>query len=269
LRCDRTGQNRAVQPESPTPPPSPRDPAPEDRIGERIAQQRMLKQLTHDGLAKLTKLYDVARSTEAGTDPGGSPKRVAGISRTTIRGYEIGMYKPGTREIRLLSQCLEVSPTWLIFGGDDEAPNTLKTSPRKSVPQLTELQHFMIALPQMRHLARHERQLVYDMVNTLAQHRMGEAEHRALVISMEELGGVFGDLWFDFRETGKMPEGDEFQEYIKAHEMHIKDLIGSELGDLLKGAVRPPGSQSDPAAAAPGVPPPSEANPSSGLKPAG
>ncbi|WP_230678970.1 hypothetical protein, partial [Streptococcus pneumoniae] len=54
--------------------------SPEDQIGARIAQRRTAKGLNHDGLSKLTKLLDLPTNN--------------GISRTTIRGYEVNLYKP-------------------------------------------------------------------------------------------------------------------------------------------------------------------------------
>lgn len=42
-----------------------------------------------------------------------------GISRTALHGYEAGKAKPGAREIKLLSETLEISPNWLIFGTEE------------------------------------------------------------------------------------------------------------------------------------------------------
>ncbi len=39
-----------------------------------------------------------------------------GISRTVLQGYLKGRYKPGARELRLLSQALDCSPNRLLFG---------------------------------------------------------------------------------------------------------------------------------------------------------
>lgn len=45
--------------------------------------------------------------------------RLTGISRTVLYGYEVGRTKPGAREIKLLSEALEVTPNRLILGTDE------------------------------------------------------------------------------------------------------------------------------------------------------
>lgn len=42
-----------------------------------------------------------------------------GISRTVLQGYLKGRYKPGARELKLLSQALDCSPNRLLFGRED------------------------------------------------------------------------------------------------------------------------------------------------------
>jgi transcriptional regulator with XRE-family HTH domain len=42
-----------------------------------------------------------------------------GLSRTVLINYEAGRHKPGTREIRLLCDALEVSPNHLIYGTEE------------------------------------------------------------------------------------------------------------------------------------------------------
>lgn len=42
-----------------------------------------------------------------------------GLSRTVLINYEAGRHKPGTRELRLLCDALEVSPNHLIYGTEE------------------------------------------------------------------------------------------------------------------------------------------------------
>lgn len=45
--------------------------------------------------------------------------RKTGISRSVLFGYETGRTKPGAKEIRLLSEALQVNPNRLLFGNDE------------------------------------------------------------------------------------------------------------------------------------------------------
>jgi transcriptional regulator with XRE-family HTH domain len=77
---------------------------PELEIGKRIQQSREAKGLTQGQLAELTKRAD---------------KDHKGISRAVVSLYEAGTNRPGTKEIRLLCECLRVTPSYLIYGDDD------------------------------------------------------------------------------------------------------------------------------------------------------
>lgn len=162
-----------------------------------------------------------------------------GISRTTIRGYEVGMYKPGTRELRLLSEALEVTPTWLIFGAPEEAVAGGRDGIKVEASPVTELQKFLMALPLLHLLEPRERQVVYDVLHSLARMKAGETIYRGHVISMAEVGGLLGDLWADLRE-GRGPDEQHTKEYVAAFQQHILGRLQTELGpDLdvfLKGA---------------------------------
>ncbi|GAB4565673.1 MAG: hypothetical protein Tsb007_37180 [Rhizobacter sp.] len=47
-----------------------------------------------------------------------------GISRTVLQGYLKGRYKPGARELRLLSLALDCSPNLLLFGRENPREHT-------------------------------------------------------------------------------------------------------------------------------------------------
>jgi transcriptional regulator with XRE-family HTH domain len=86
-------------------------------IGERIARARAAANLTT--IASLHK-----RTIQA--DPEGK-----GVSQPVLLGYEAGEYRPGARELKLLSLAMAVTPTWLLFGQE----NSLKDAPSaKPVP---------------------------------------------------------------------------------------------------------------------------------------
>ena len=77
---------------------------PEHDIGKRLQQAREAKGFTQGQLAELTKRVD---------------KDNKGISRAVISLYEAGTNRPGPREMRLLCECLRVTPSYLVYGDDD------------------------------------------------------------------------------------------------------------------------------------------------------
>lgn len=81
---------------------------PELELGRRIQEAREAARLTQGELAELTKQ----------ADPEGN-----GISRSVISFYEIGKSRPSPRELRMLSEVLKVSPSYLIYGVDDPFDN--------------------------------------------------------------------------------------------------------------------------------------------------
>ena len=79
---------------------------PESEIGNRIKTRRKTLDLTVDELAALTALFDHEAKYAEGS----------GISRATLYSYESKGTKPGTRELRILCEALNISPSFLIFG---------------------------------------------------------------------------------------------------------------------------------------------------------
>lgn len=78
---------------------------PEAELGKRLEYQRRAKGLTQGQLADLTKQADQAGK---------------GLSRGVISLYELGINRPGVKEIRILCEVLRISPSYLIYG--DEHP---------------------------------------------------------------------------------------------------------------------------------------------------
>lgn len=77
---------------------------PEASLGSRLQMLREGKGLTQAKVAELTKRADRDRK---------------GLSRAVISFYEAGTTRPGPKEIRLLCEALQVSPSYLIYGSDD------------------------------------------------------------------------------------------------------------------------------------------------------
>jgi len=79
---------------------------PEDGLGERIRQRREEKNFTQEALSVLTKSKYI--------DP-----ECKGVSRPAIVGYEKNSTLPGARELRILAEALDVTPSWLVLGRYD------------------------------------------------------------------------------------------------------------------------------------------------------
>lgn len=141
-----------------------RRPVPEDGIGDRIRSSREGRQWTQAVLANRTKINDPNKE---------------GISRTVLVGYESGKTKPGARELRLLSETLQATPNWLLYGiekplraslpsleflqGDDELENSLRIG-------------LALCL-----LKPHERELIGSMLLSLAGRELGDAQLSGLM----------------------------------------------------------------------------------------
>ena len=154
--------------------------APEYHLGERIKGIREKLGLTHDGLSELTKVVD---------------KAGRGISRTTIRGYELRTYKPGAREIRILSLALKVSPSFLIFGEDLNAPSADQTAAsgqqrkrwaRAAFPALCYSQ-----------LGEAEKLQVTGIVEALYRLQIGEVKFRSMKAFVEDFSDTVQDAITD------------------------------------------------------------------------
>lgn len=85
--------------------------APERSIGKRIAYCRgQLDNLSVDALARYTKYFDAE-----------------GVSRQSLFRYEDKAI-PGARELRILSDALWVSSTWLLFGTMEDSVSDSKAA---------------------------------------------------------------------------------------------------------------------------------------------
>lgn len=147
---------------------------PEDLLGERVRSVREKLGLTHDGLSNLTKIED---------------QEGRGISRTTIRGYEIGTYRPGARELRILSLALRVTPTWLLLGESDnpKGKNTqLEQTAASSTWRWANTAFPAFAFTQ---IGAEERRQISDLIETLYRFQIGELRFRQTRMLFDQLSG--------------------------------------------------------------------------------
>lgn len=136
---------------------------------------RTQKGLSHEGLSALSKL----------ADPAG-----IGISRTTIRGYEFSNFKPGSRELRILSKALQVSPSWLLLGeASNQTESTKDESPGYS--EVTQLMMAFVALPPS------ERAALKTLAFSLLKYKIGEVDYRKLMGFGGDLGNMVADVYKD------------------------------------------------------------------------
>jgi transcriptional regulator with XRE-family HTH domain len=80
---------------------APADQAPESRMNERIRAARSALDLSIEALSRLSKEYD---------------REGNGVSPASISRYESGDNLPGSRELRILCDSLDVPPLWLLYG---------------------------------------------------------------------------------------------------------------------------------------------------------
>lgn len=145
---------------------------PEELLGERVRALREKLGLTHDGLSNLTKIED---------------QEGRGISRTTIRGYEIGTYKPGARELRILSLALRVTPTWLLMG-ESESPREKNDGPELPANgaswRWAESAFPAFAFTQ---IGKEERRQISNLIETLYRFQIGELRFRQTKMLFDRL----------------------------------------------------------------------------------
>lgn len=197
--------------------------APEERLGERIKLVREKKQLTHDGLSNLAKMAD------------GEGR---GISRTTIRGYELGTYKPGARELRILCSALEVTPTWLLLGADQEQTPQVAPDRRPPTPEGRQAKRWadlVFPLFAFLELAPDERRQVADLVETMARLRRGEVPFRAFRSFIYDLA----DTLQDFVKDKATANPEELRAVFAATLIDVRARHGKEEAEAFAATLAP------------------------------
>jgi transcriptional regulator with XRE-family HTH domain len=168
--------------------------APEDAIGSRIRSAREARGLSQTAVSTRSKTID----------PKGQ-----GISRTVLVGYEAGNSKPGARELRLLSETLGVTPTWLIYGTDDgheTAQASLEVFRNRN--DLISALRLALAIAVLR---PHERGAFTSLVLSMAGRELGDMKLSALLVLGKQIAEpvleqIKGNLPDDFDENTPLDE---------------------------------------------------------------
>jgi transcriptional regulator with XRE-family HTH domain len=196
---------------------------PEDGLGARVKTKRTAMGLTHDGLSELTKIADGERR---------------GISRTSVRGYELGTYKPGARELRILSLTLEVSPNWLLFGGDDDSWGNTAKPADQNLPSNHRWADAVMPLISYSQLAKAERKQVSDLVETLYRLQIGEVKFRSMRAFVQDFADTIQDAVRDARDHGDL-NPNAMRAVLIDTAAAMREKHGPEEADLLMAVIEP------------------------------
>lgn len=224
------------------------DASPEDQFPQRLATLREAKGLKHDSLSELTKLRDPQKR---------------GIARTTLRGYEFGIYKPGIRELRILSQALGVSPNELIFG--ERSLRRFNTAQDAEVlppealfmgfPRAHVVELFCFVVTMFK-ADISTRQTIFDLTAKLAEAKMGPVEYQRMVGLTREIADTTIDTVLDETADG-VPRPEQLTKVVEEFLPLILDKFGIK---PVAQSTKPAGpSQQQPEQAAPPIPPKPEA----------
>lgn len=196
---------------------------PEDGIGDRIREAREALGMTQTGLAGRSKVVD----------PKGE-----GIARTVIVGYESGTHKPGTRELRILCETLNVTPNWLLYR---------KESPFEAIQASTQFMKTGSEVDKAVRLALatlsmkpHERDLVAGIVLSMAGRELGDARLSGLLAIAGFIGKTVDE---ELRKFGQTPEqqSTSLGDMIDAASRQFSTNFGNKL--RLDDEGRPVGGQ--------------------------
>lgn len=72
--------------------------------------------------------------------------KATGISRTVLLAYTRGTYAPGARELKLLCEHLDVSPTVLLFGSDEPKESPHRIGEVAVTSELTRIMAYLMLL---------------------------------------------------------------------------------------------------------------------------
>lgn len=125
-------------------------------IGRRIREAREARGLTQQALSVRSKWMDHEQK---------------GISRTAVIGYESGTSRPGTRELRMLCETLQVTPNHLIFGSEE--PFQVLNAAREGMTQHLLGDAVQLAFV-LAALKGHERDALVSLTLALAGRQLGD-----------------------------------------------------------------------------------------------
>jgi transcriptional regulator with XRE-family HTH domain len=143
----------------------------------------------------------------------------SGLSLSAIKAYESGRNMPGARELRELSQALQVSPNKLLFGKE------LPFEPRTVMDQLTYGEPENEAVARMRAvtmfflLASDEREAIFTLARSLAVARHGVDEVKNALLGADLMAGMTREMMqagSDALRTGTPMDMDSFGPNLEA-----------------------------------------------------
>lgn len=178
------------------------EPAIEDGIGLRIKSVREARKLS---------LTDMHNKT--------------GLSRTVLTNYEAGRHKPGSREIKLICDALQISPNYLIYGSEE--PHKIEDGLAGRLLSMGEeaFMPLMILVPMIANILDHEeKRTLLKLVEALIKAKSQDVYNDIMSI----LNAVPKRNEIDFSKT---PDPNELQknpeimrEYIKQIEAGITNI---------------------------------------------
>jgi len=118
----------------------------------------------------------------------------SGLSLSAVKAYESGRNMPGARELRELSQALQVSPNKLLFGKE------LPFEPRSVMEQLTGGESEDEAVARVRAmmlfclLASDERESIYTLARSLAVARHGVETVKQALMGADFYAGAIREM---------------------------------------------------------------------------
>lgn len=177
--------------DAPTTPNGSADDSLDGEVAARIRSAREDRDLTQGAVSTRTRLVD----------PAGK-----GISRTALVGYEAGNTRPGLREIRLLCEVLQVTPSWLVYGSDTPFQSTL---PSLALVKSTSLRDALRAGIAIAALKGHERDALLSLALSLAGRQLGDVRLSGLLTWVALIAEDFGELLRKFAPEGAEPESLE------------------------------------------------------------
>jgi transcriptional regulator with XRE-family HTH domain len=196
-------------------------------VGRRIREAREARGFTQQAVSTRSKWVDSEEK---------------GISRTTLLAYEAGTSRPGTREIRILSETLFVTPNYLIFGKEQpfEASHTameaLGAGRSDDLSQVAQLALVLTALK------GHERDALLSLALSLAGRQLGDARLGGLrmlagLSLTKAMGDQFADLSPESFEGGRLIVSlEELGERLSAQmTANLGNKLRSEDGEEFEG----------------------------------
>lgn len=107
-----------------------------------------------------------------------------GISQPVLKGYEDGKFKPGARELRILSLALSVSPNWLLFGAEEAPKAFAGEQPSSRISALTSIstdeQRLVLISLFLMQLQKTEREALFTLLEAMLKARLGKNQFEML-----------------------------------------------------------------------------------------